>query len=264
MERLIIVALLLTGTQAYYQESACATVGGRCVPVSYCKGSSVSGKCPTQPYDIKCCTGVYQEDECARIDGTCSVSCSGTTRSGYCPTQASNVRCCVVSSDTCDDNVAKEYACKLLSMHNQNKVFLKPNHFNSKGNNPYDGAAVLDNIKDTCNGLAVKRSSYCCSSGCSPGEKVCLEGKMVRNLYKYADNFWNTHSQSIQVNSLAGSCHSTTSKHYRGTTYDVGCTYPINHCKALENHCRSENPVELCYPGGPCSGHDTWVHCAFA
>lgn len=35
-----------------------------------------------------------------------------------------------------------------------------------------------------------------------------------------------------------------------------------NHCSSLTTWCRNQNPVELCYPGGPCSGHDTWVHCA--
>lgn len=27
-----------------------------------------------------------------------------------------------------------------------------------------------------------------------------------------------------------------------------------NHCTALTNWCRNQNPVELCYPGGPCAG----------
>ena len=36
------------------------------------------------------------------------------------------------------------------------KIELKPEHFNSAGNNPYDGAASLSNIRDTCYGNQVK------------------------------------------------------------------------------------------------------------
>ena len=36
------------------------------------------------------------------------------------------------------------------------KIELKPEHFNSAGNNPYDGAASLSNIRDTCYGNQVQ------------------------------------------------------------------------------------------------------------
>ena len=37
-------------------------------------------------------------------------------------------------------------------------LWLKPEHFNSAGNNPYDGAASLSNIRDTCYGNQVIRN----------------------------------------------------------------------------------------------------------
>ena len=40
----------------------------------------------------------------------------------------------------------------------QGELWLKPEHFNSAGNNPYDGAASLSNIRDTCYGNQVKTS----------------------------------------------------------------------------------------------------------
>ena len=36
------------------------------------------------------------------------------------------------------------------------QIELKPEHFNSAGNNPYDGAASLSNIRDTCYGNQVQ------------------------------------------------------------------------------------------------------------
>ena len=38
-----------------YQESACAAVGGTCKEAASCSGTSLTGKCPTQPANIKCC-----------------------------------------------------------------------------------------------------------------------------------------------------------------------------------------------------------------
>ncbi|XP_014670566.1 PREDICTED: uncharacterized protein LOC106811457 [Priapulus caudatus] len=144
-------------------------------------------------------------------------------------------------------------------MSQQGSISLKRNHFNPLGTG--DGASAYDNIKDTAEGKQAKLSSYCCSVGCAPGGHICLTSSMLKSLYTYATQFWSTNSKPLQVSSLAGSCHSTTSHHYEGNTWDVACTSPLNHCSALIRHCMSENPVEICYPGGPCRGHATWVHC---
>ncbi|KAK2715403.1 hypothetical protein QYM36_010126 [Artemia franciscana] len=189
--------------------------------------------------------------------------------SNLCPDYASNVRCCyssnkcTASCGTCSDSVAKDYACKLLALVEQRKITLKHDHFNSLGNNPYDGASALSNVRDTCYGGQGKRSSYSCSEGNTPGGCVCMGRKMLQTLYDYAVSFYNDYSAPITVTSLAGSCHSTTSNHYKGNTWDVACTAPVDHCSRLRDYCLSQSPIEACYPGSSCGGHASWVHCAF-
>ncbi len=84
--------------------------------------------------------------------------------SNYCPSYAAQVKCCF-SRNTCGlscqgggcgSNV-KDLACKILALYEEGKIWLKPEHFNPSGNNPYDGAASLSNIKDTCYGNQAKR-----------------------------------------------------------------------------------------------------------
>jgi hypothetical protein len=52
---------------------------------------------------------------------------------------------------------AADLACKILDLQEAGKIWLKPEHFNPIGNDPYDGASALDNIKDTCEGKQVRR-----------------------------------------------------------------------------------------------------------
>jgi hypothetical protein len=147
-------------------------------------------------------------------------------------------------------------------MYEAGTVALKPDHFASAGNNPYDGASVLSNIRDTCFGKQVKRSAYSCAEGSAPGGCVCLRGSMVKALWTYANDFYATNKLALQVNALAGSCHSTNSWHYQGNTMDVACTYPINHCRQLVDFVNQYPLEETCHPW-QCAGHDTWVHAAF-
>ena len=37
------------------------------------------------------------------------------------------------------------------------QIWLKPDHFDSRGNNPPDGASAYDEIRDTCSGCVAKR-----------------------------------------------------------------------------------------------------------
>ncbi|ODN00968.1 hypothetical protein Ocin01_05719 [Orchesella cincta] len=202
--------------------------------------------------------GECVQDDCC--DGDAYIS-------NLCMNYQNNVRCCysrnscTTSCGTCNDAVAKDYACRILAMHEKRQIRLKGEHFDPRGNSPYDGASALSNIRDTCYGRQVKRSNYCSAA---PGGCVCLKGAMVRGLHTYALSFWNTYGQPVDVNALAGSCHSSTSWHYQGNTFDVSCTTPRNHCSALRDWCLNQNIVEACYPGSTCGGHDTWVHCAFA
>ena len=112
---------------------------------------------------------------------------------------------------------------------------------------------------------------------------------------------------SLIVNSIAGSAHSVASKHYevsfvwydqllqqaeivclpwcfKGTTMDIKCTEPVDHCTALTDWCRllknhwrevvfinqlatrrSKNATTICYPGSNCGeGYEASVQCGFA
>ena len=61
------------------------------------------------------------------------------------------------ADDTCSDGTAQSLACDILDMHEAGQLDLKKDHFDPNGNSPYDGAAVYDNIKDTCDGHVAKR-----------------------------------------------------------------------------------------------------------
>ena len=152
----------------------------------------------------------------------------------------------------------RQAACSIIELYETNRIYLKPNHFNSLGNNPYDGASSLSEIRDMCYGKEAHRSAY----GVAPGGCVCLQANMMESLYDYAVSFYSTYGLQIEVNALAGSEHSANSYHYTGNTWDVSCSTPINHCNALRDYCLSLPHVEACYPGSSCGGHDTWVHCA--
>ena len=53
----------------------------------------------------------------------------------------------------------KDLACKILVLHEEKKISLKADHFDARGNNPYDGAASLSQIRDTCYGNRVSHIS---------------------------------------------------------------------------------------------------------
>jgi hypothetical protein len=55
---------------------------------------------------------------------------------------------------------AQAVACEVLGMHEKGQIVLKGEHFDPSGNNPYDGASSLSNIRDTCYGKHAKLSSY--------------------------------------------------------------------------------------------------------
>jgi hypothetical protein len=149
------------------------------------------------------------------------------------------VRCCF-SSNTCNSGTgscptaAKNLACDILANYERGRIWLKPEHFNSAGNNPYDGASSLSNIQDMCYGKQAKRSAY----GVAPGGYVCLTTNMLSTLHDYAEQYYRANGLAVQVNAIAGSEHSANSWHYQGNTFDVACTTPTNHCSALETYCR--------------------------
>ena len=59
----------------------------------------------------------------------------------------------------CDsDLTARRMACILLSLSESKFITLKADHYDKVGNDPYDRASALDNIKDICNGSPARRS----------------------------------------------------------------------------------------------------------
>ena len=102
----------------------------------------------------------------------------------------------------------KELACNILAMYEEDKIWLKENHFDSRGNSPYDGAAVLSQIRDTCYAnnvqisgtqivqiIQVKLSEY----GKAPGGCVCLKEKMLQTLHDLAVDHYNTATEALKV-----------------------------------------------------------------
>lgn len=81
-------------------------------------------------------------------------------------------------------------------MHENRQIALKGEHFDDRGNNPYDGASVLSNIRDTCYGKQAKRSNYCAEA---PGGYVSLSAKMLTSLRDYAKQYYNSNGRAIQV-----------------------------------------------------------------
>lgn len=250
-----------------YQEPECDAVGGTCMLSTDCaSGTPIAGKCPQQPATVKCCLpcgdDVIQESACSGSGGTCTCNCkSGVTASGKCPTQPADIKCCIPQTP-CGGGCSTEAinaACEIWKLQTSGKIWLKPDHFNPLGNDPYDGASARDNIKDTCEGKQVRRSSY----EYAPGGCVCLKKQMLQAMYYYAIDFYERYGQPMEVNSIAGSSHSPNSWHYQGNTMDVSCVTPLTHCNDLVNFCRNRGALELCYPGSSCGGHETWVHCSW-
>ncbi|XP_070538102.1 uncharacterized protein [Ptychodera flava] len=249
-----------------YQEQPCSGNGGICVATSCCPYSNyISGQCPTQSGDIRCCystpTCPYNESPCQDNGGVCHYDycCPyGNYISGQCPSQASNVRCCYSTPDcggggSCG-STAQNLACQIL---NHGSVYLLTT--NPSGVN--DGADSYNNIKDTCNGNQAKRSNYCCSSGCSPGGYTCLKTSVLQYILDVLNSNSATPSNKLQVNSIAGACHSSNSWHYQGTAVDFQVKSGSDY-RTWMNMCSSSGARENLGPGD--AGHSSHTHCAFS
>ncbi len=132
----------------------------------------VSDACPHYPEQVKCC---YSRNACSVTEG-CAVE------------------------DACLDEV-QSLACEILDMYEQNQIWLKPEHFDDRGNEPeYDGASSLSNIRDSCLGLYAKRSAY----ENAPGGCTCLHTEMLRTMRDYAEQFYSFYQLPIEINAIAG------------------------------------------------------------
>nr|XP_006814404.1 PREDICTED: uncharacterized protein LOC100366294 [Saccoglossus kowalevskii] len=114
-------------------------------------------------------------------------------------------------------------------------------------------------MADACNNLMSKRSSYTCSSGQSPGGYVCPTQEVLQYILDVANNYASPSNQ-LQVNSITGACHSSTSRHYSGYAVDfqIKANSPYESYMSM---CAVSGAVENLGPGTP--GHSTHTHCAF-
>ncbi|HEY1016878.1 MAG TPA: peptidoglycan-binding protein [Herpetosiphonaceae bacterium] len=120
-----------------------------------------------------------------------------------------------------------------------------------------DSATARQNIIDTSNGGAARRSSY----GGAPGGTVYLQTTLLNGMITLS-NSW-----SYSVSEIAGGSHSSNSRHYAGVAVDVNV---INGTHVSSSHpsqssfrskCRSLGATEVLGPGD--SGHSTHIHCAW-
>lgn len=120
-----------------------------------------------------------------------------------------------------------------------------------------DGADALSNIRDTAAGRAAKRSNY----ENAPGGSVYLDTRMLDGLLRLANQY------RLQITSIAGGSHSSTSRHYAGIAFDVDVINGVHvtasnpYYQALMQLSRTLGATEVLGPGYP--GHDTHVHCAW-
>jgi chitosanase len=89
-----------------------------------------------------------------------------------------------------------------------------------------DNANARQNIRDTANGLAARRSNY----GNAPGGTVLLDVNMLSGLLALAEDY------EIEISELCGASHSATSRHYKGKVAD------ITHINGIHIHNNPSNP----------------------
>ena len=122
-----------------------------------------------------------------------------------------------------------------------------------------DRATALDNILQTVNGTAVRRSYY----GRAPGGTTSLDSRMHRALYSLAREGY-----SFRITSLAGGSHCSTSRHYDGLAFDIdklngrkiGTSHPLY--QRFLARCRELGATQVFGPGT--RGHSRHLHIAWS
>ncbi|KAJ8034343.1 hypothetical protein HOLleu_21133 [Holothuria leucospilota] len=241
---------------------------GECISTSSCPGGKyISNLCPTQAAGIKCCFTADSDDECVTYDhstygkvGHC-ISTGSCPYSNYisnlCPTKAAGIKCCFSKPEgTCGSSGGTDRVSLACDILNHPRVTLLSDNGALNPSGSGDGASALDNIRDTCNGGRAKRSSYCCSSGCTPGGSVYLSTSVLSYIRDLLDDGYN-----LQVNCLAGACHSTNSWHYQGTAVDFQ-VFSGSPYSTWMSRCSAAGARENLGPGD--AGHSTHTHCAFS
>lgn len=121
-----------------------------------------------------------------------------------------------------------------------------------------DNATALDNIRQTAAGVAAARSSY----GRAPGGYTQLDVNMLRAMNSLANQGYHFH-----VTSIAGSSHSSRSRHYLGVAFDINRIngVPVRrgsaHWREVIRQCEAMGATETLGPGDP--AHSTHIHVAW-
>lgn len=121
-----------------------------------------------------------------------------------------------------------------------------------------DNATALDNMKQTAVGLPAARSSY----GRAPGGYTRLSPDMLRAMKKMASRGYEFH-----VTSIAGSSHSSKSRHYLGVAFDVNringrkVSWSAPYWRDFIKQCREMGATETLGPGD--RGHSGHIHLAW-
>lgn len=121
-----------------------------------------------------------------------------------------------------------------------------------------DEATAKHNIVQTAQGRAAKRSYY----GTGPGGSVYLDVKMLRALMILANEGY-----TFRITELAGGSHSSRSRHYVGTAFDIDTLngerirYGNRSYRRFMNRCRELGATEVLGPGT--RGHSSHLHVAW-
>lgn len=141
-----------------------------------------------------------------------------------------------------------------VSLLNSSNVQFADYHVSGKR----DNATALDNLKQTAAGLPAARSSY----GKAPGGYTQLSSDMLRAMKVLSDQGYSFH-----ITSIAGSSHSSRSRHYLGVAFDVNTINGVKvrhgsaHWRAFIRKCEAMGATETLGPGD--RGHSTHIHVAW-
>jgi hypothetical protein len=107
-----------------------------------------------------------------------------------------------------------------------------------------DGSTPEANIQETANGQQAKTTSSCAGRGAQPpNSSVTLNTDLLKFILEVSQ------SQDIQINALAGQCHSSSgSNHYKGLAVDFGCPFdPTKANQIGQKYNISDRTGEVCF-----------------
>nr|XP_022336213.1 uncharacterized protein LOC111132676 [Crassostrea virginica] len=239
---LFILAIIHTVTG----DIACVRKGGTCQHIlnrcnkyqrGLCNGGWTRQCCiNNNPGDTAC---IEKGLKCQQISNGCNQYQSGLCSGGW------TRRCCFNTASTSCSAAVKSVACRI-------KYLSKISLLKRNPSGVIDGADPYSNIRDACAGRKVKRSSYTCSQGKAPGGTTCLDLKVLQYIYYLG----TTSRYRVQVNAIAGACHSRRSKHYAGKAVDLQLFGSKATRRAQEKAFRA-----ACSKRGGWSHGGTHVHC---